>query len=97
MRALKEQRDTSLTNQIIEHRQVKVAVAEKKEEMEKTLKLKQIVLILLAIDGNWVFNPWLEGFRLLGGGQGREIHEDIQAGNMKKEASFFLFLFFFLI
>ena len=52
MRALKEQRDTSLTNQIIEHRQVKVAVAEKKEEMEKTLKLKQIVLILLAIDGN---------------------------------------------
>lgn len=40
MRALKEQRDRILTDQIIEHVQLKVAPTKKNSEMEKIFKLK---------------------------------------------------------
>lgn len=40
MRALKEQRDRSLTDQIIEHMQVKEAPTKENNEMEKIFKLK---------------------------------------------------------
>ena len=40
MKALKERKDTSLTNHIKKHVQVRVAVTEKNKDMEKNIKLK---------------------------------------------------------
>lgn len=49
MRALEEQRDESLTNWVIEHVQVKVAVTEKNK---KWRKIKTRTTHLLGINGN---------------------------------------------
>lgn len=42
MKALKERKDTSLTNQIKKHVQVRVTVTEKNKDMEKNIKLKWV-------------------------------------------------------